>query len=117
MKLSKVVAVAALAVLSTQALAWGDREQGALAGAAAILLGQHILNNHNHQHYAPPPPVYREVPVYVQPAPVYVQPAPVIVPPTYTPIPGGYMDICRYRNQEIRIYDSLGNVIGWRYCN
>jgi hypothetical protein len=50
------------ALVSTNALAWGDREQGILAGMAALWAFQKL----NQADAAPPQPVY------VRPQPVYV---------------------------------------------
>jgi hypothetical protein len=105
MKITKVLAIATLSLVATQAFAWGHREQGMLIGAGAVLLGQHIYQNHQ--------PRYRPEPVYyVQPQPVYVAPPPprVIVQPAY-------MDLCNYSGQVVRVYDSYGNVLGMRHCN
>jgi hypothetical protein len=65
----KLVAVSLLAVASSSAFAWGDREQGALAGA---VIGFIIGQNQPRQ--------------YVHPAPVYQPPAhvPGIVYRDYT---------------------------------
>lgn len=104
MKITKILAITALTVATTNAMAWGPREQGVLIGAGALLLGQHIYNHHN---YAPQPPAY-----YVQPQPVYVAPPPVI----YTPPQPAYMDVCQFSGQRVRVYDSYGNVMGMRYC-
>jgi hypothetical protein len=40
--MNKTIALIAAACIATPALAWGDREQGALAGIAATLIFQHI---------------------------------------------------------------------------
>jgi hypothetical protein len=53
--------IAAMIVMfgfTTQALAWGEREQGALAGAAGVLLLQHIFKDRQAQTQLPYPPVY-----------------------------------------------------------
>lgn len=74
-----IVAVLVTFGFTAQALAWGDREQGALAGAAGVLLLQHIFKDRTAQ--AGYPPVYTGHP-QTQPAPqpqvIYV-PQPVIV--------------------------------------
>lgn len=67
-----IITLALVAAGSTNAFAWGDREQGILAGAAATLLLQHI---HNHRH---PPVVVQQPPVVIQQPPVIVQQPPVI---------------------------------------
>jgi hypothetical protein len=109
MKFVKTVLVTTLAIASTQALAWSDREQGFLAGIGAVILGQHLANSQQARpvQQAPAPIYMAPAPIYVQP-PVYMQPAPVYTPP---PLP-----VCQYRGQEIRLYDQYGNVIASRYC-
>ena len=74
--LSKMLAVIGLSVaVSTPAMAWGDREQGILAGAAGLWAIQQ-LNRVGQQ----PPVVYQG-----NPAPVYQAPPPVYYPqPSYT---------------------------------
>ena len=62
------------ALVSTNALAWGDREQGALAGMAALWAFQKL--NQNGAPQAPqtqPQTVYVERPVVVQPQVVEYQ--------------------------------------------
>ena len=63
---SKILVAGLATLISTQALAWGDREQGALLGAViGYVIGK---NNQPEPVYAPAPPVYHPAPVY-QPAP------------------------------------------------
>ena len=66
-----IIAVAAVAI-STSAMAWGPREQGALTG---LVIGAVVASQ-----YDAPEPRYqrRQEPVYVQPQPVYIQPQPQI---------------------------------------
>ena len=76
MKSTKLIVAVILSVLSLNAFAWGDREQGALAG---LIIGGLIVNqahaNHRHNHhYTPPPPVY-----YAPPRVVYYAPPPPVV--------------------------------------
>ncbi len=98
--------------MATPALAWGDREQGALAGIVGTLIFQHIQRDGYGRQ--PAPVVIHQPPVVVQPAPVIVQPAPVVVEPTYQCPPGtrafwrrGYMQ------------DSYGRLVPVNYleCN
>ena len=65
------------AVLTTPAFAWGDREQGILAGAAGLLLLQHIDKSHRVEVSPTPsmPQPWNSSPVYVSP-PVYATPQP-----------------------------------------
>jgi len=51
-----MIMIIALFGFTGQALAWGDREQGALAGAAGVLLLQHVFKDRQAQ--AGYPPVY-----------------------------------------------------------
>lgn len=65
--------VAAVAVAS-QAQAWGDREQGILAGIAGTVIIQHIMES-NRERRAPQPDIRPEV--QVSPPLVLNRPAPV----------------------------------------
>lgn len=55
-------------VLASSAYAWGDREQGMLAGAAATILWQKLDQQSQPQPQQPPVYVYRtpQNPVYIQ---------------------------------------------------
>jgi len=64
--MKKTILALALVATASTAMAWGDREQGALLG---LIIGGHIASQ------------YQSAPVYVQPPPVYYQPAPVYVQP------------------------------------
>jgi len=66
MIMKKTILALALVATASTAMAWGDREQGALLG---LIIGGHIASQ------------YQSAPVYVQPPPVYYQPAPVYVQP------------------------------------
>ena len=60
---------------STPALAWGDREQGILAGIAGVWLFNQLTRDDQRptQPAQPPSVVYQPAPVYVYPEPpVYV---------------------------------------------
>lgn len=70
--MKKTIVTLALVATGTSALAWGDREQGILAGAAATLLLQHIHNAHRQ-----PPVVVQQPPVIVQ-QPQVMQAPPVV---------------------------------------
>jgi len=68
--MKKTILAMALVATASTAMAWGDREQGALLG---LIIGGHIAGQQQRS------PVYVQPPaVYYQPAPVYVQPAPVV---------------------------------------
>ena len=85
--------------LSTPAHAWGDREQGALAGAAGVLLLQHIFKDRTQVGY---PPVYTNTqPMPQQPVMVPQQ------PPVQVIISGGFRGqerVCRV----IQVWDATG---------
>jgi hypothetical protein len=99
--MKKVLATVLALALTTPAMAWGDREQGVLAGIAATLFFQH-MQQHSHTQGSQPPVVIQQQPVIVQPPAV-----PVVVPPTIqlncVPSPNhdyhgrviGYAYICR----------------------
>ena len=80
-RFAKLIAVAAIAAsVATPALAWGEREQGALAGIVGTLILQNAMRN------AQPYPTPYPAPVYVPPPVVHV-PAPVYIPqPQYRPM-------------------------------
>lgn len=67
--------IAALAALSitalpaTQAKAWGDKEQGFLAGVVTAVIIDGIIDQNRKLKTLPPAPA--PTPVYVDPAPVY----------------------------------------------
>jgi hypothetical protein len=168
MKLTKLSLAVLLAVSATSSMAWGDREQGMLAGAAALLLGQHLLQadqvdqqqlrqydpamsqqpqyNQQTPQYQQPQQQYNSQPQYQQQPPQYnnqpqqqYQQQPRYTNqlpqfstqqplrhfpnqggsriPNYRSIPGGYMDVCRFADQQAFIYNFSGHVIGWQYCN
>ena len=116
MKIAKIIATATLVcATATPALAWGDREQGALVGIGALLLGQQLVNQNQYQQQYAPQPQYQ--PQYQN---QYQQ---------YTPQPqyrhhhhhwhresSTTMDTCDYSGQRVRIYNEYGRVIGFRYC-
>ena len=80
--MKRALALITAAAMATPALAWGDREQGALVGIFGTLIYQHIQQENQR------PRVVQQPPVIVQQAPVIVQQAPVIVEPTYSCPPG-----------------------------
>lgn len=85
---------------TAQAHAWGDREQGALAGAAGVLLLQHILKDRSNQNGYPP--------VYTGGQPMPQQPVMVPQqPPVQVIISGGFRGqerVCRV----IQVWDATG---------
>ena len=78
------VALMIVAGFSTQAHAWGDREQGALAGIAGTLIMQQIFRG---QGVAVQPAGYPPVQVGGYPQPQYPQQPPVVQYPQPTPYP------------------------------
>ena len=67
-----IVTVITGLVFSNSAFAWGDREQGALAGIAGLWAFQQL------QRAGQPPVIYQQSPpVIVQQAPVIIQQAPI----------------------------------------
>jgi hypothetical protein len=95
-----VVALVIAAGSIGQAQAWGDREQAALAGAAAVLLYQHANQNRGYPN-GQPPVVVGQGPMVVQNNwPVittqrhYCFPKPVLFDP-YTGRPTHYRQECR----------------------
>ena len=91
----------ALFGLTTQAHAWGQREQGALAGAAGVLLLQHVLKDRSNQNGYPP--VYTGHPAPQQPQVIYAPQQ----PPVQVIISEGFRGqerICR----TIQVWDPTG---------
>lgn len=105
--MKKFIAIAVLAcTAATPAMAWGDREQGALAGVAGVLLLQHMNRNnqpvqvqqapvynpqyhqhrHNHYGYGYPAPI-TERPISCRSVPILWDP--------YTGRPQQFQTICR----------------------
>jgi hypothetical protein len=88
--------------VSTEAHAWGQREQGALAGAAGVILLQHMLKDRSNQNGYPP--VYSGQPMPQQPQVVYQQPQ---QPPIQVIISDGFRGqerVCR----TVQIWDPSG---------
>lgn len=85
--LKKKFALAVLAAsMATPALAWGPREQGALAGIVGTLIFQHIQRDAHAGHVPHPQPVYVPGPVVVQQPPVVVHQPPVVYAPPPTQV-------------------------------
>lgn len=77
-----LTALSIAAVPATPALAWGDKEQGFVAGVATAVIVDEILKNRRARMGAPvyvaPPPVYAPAPVYAEPrhtTSIYATPA------------------------------------------
>ena len=77
--MKRTLALITAACLATPAFAWGDREQGALAGIAATLIFQHIQRD---AQTAPAPVVFQQQPqIIYQPQPqVIVQNTGIVCP-------------------------------------
>lgn len=73
--LAGLTALSIAAVPATPALAWGDKEQGFVAGVATAVIVDEILKNRRARMAAP---------VYVAPAPTYVEPRRTYVEPRHT---------------------------------
>lgn len=70
-----LTALSIAAVPATPALAWGEKEQGFVAGVATAVIVDELLKNRRARLGGP---------VYAAPAPVYVEPRPVYVEPRHT---------------------------------
>jgi hypothetical protein len=72
--MKKALALITAACIATPALAWGDREQGALAGIFGTLIYQHLQRDGFGRQ--PGPVVIQQPPVIVQQPQVIYAPAP-----------------------------------------
>ncbi len=70
-----LTALSIAAVPATPALAWGEKEQGFVAGVATAVIVEELLKNRRARLGGP---------VYAAPAPVYVEPQPVYREPVHT---------------------------------
>ena len=93
--MKKTLALIAAACIATPALAWGDREQGALAGILGTLIYQHIQRDGFGRQPAP---------VIVQQPQIIYQPQPQII---YAPPPPP--PVC----QHLPVRDIHGQFLGW----
>ena len=111
MKSTKLMVAVILSVLSLNAFAWGEREQGALAGLiiGGLLVNQAQANHRHNHHYTPPVPVYYAPPprvVYYTPPPPVVQYRQRQLFPMYNgecPVVNGYQTYPVYQ------HDNYGN--------
>ena len=103
---NKILAALLAVLISTPALAWGDREQGILAGITAVLLWQKLdaaAENNRKDRTGP-----QQFPTY--------QPQPQFIPQQQMPIPTGFQEPCQFRGHHARIYDRYGQPIAIRVC-
>lgn len=111
----RLIAVILTMTMSTAALAWGDREQGVLLGAAGVILwnklNQAAENNQRQQQPPQQHDVYRGGP----PPQVYSQ-MPQYIPQRQMPIPTGFQEPCQFPGHHARIYDRYGMPIAVRVC-
>lgn len=121
----KLITLLIALAISTNAAAWGDKEQGLLTGAAAMGIGSWVYdklsdrpaqNYRGAQYQAPrrlPPQDQGEYPYPTQPAPVVQTPA---YAPIYHRTPSGYVEACQWPGQEIAVMDARMVVRGFRTC-
>jgi hypothetical protein len=86
---------------TTQALAWGDREQGILAGIAGTLILQNVIQNRQAQPY---PPVYTNQQHYPQQPQVVYAPQQPPVQIIINDGMRGQQRVCR----TIQVWDPSG---------
>ena len=116
--MKKFLAVA-LMIVATQAHAWGDREQGILAGVFGTILLQKIAeqNQQRIEHQYPPVTV-GEQPVYSQPQVIVQQPQIIVQRPRYTQQPRMYIPAPQNRCDVVPMYDHWGRYVGQQtVCN
>ena len=77
--MKRTLALITAACLATPAFAWGDREQGALAGIVGTLIFQHVQRD---AQTAPPPVIYQPQPqiIYQPQSQVIIQNTGIICP-------------------------------------
>jgi hypothetical protein len=112
MQLKIFAAALAASLFTAQAQAWGDHEQGALAGIAAVLIYQKVTE-------PKPRPAERIIvqqhPVY-RPHPSYNGNPVQYIPQRDMPIPTGFQEPCQFPGHHARIYDRYGQVVAIRVC-
>jgi hypothetical protein len=119
--MKKVIAIA-LMVIAGQAHAWGDREQGILAGVFGTILLQKIAQQNQQPVYGQPPVTVGEAPVYSDPQIiVQQQPRVIVVPqprPLYNQQPRMYIPAPQNRCEVVPMYDHWGRYVGQQtVCN
>jgi hypothetical protein len=113
--MKQVIAIV-LMVIAGQAHAWGDREQGILAGVFGTILLQKIAQQNQ------PPVSVGEAPVYSDPQIiVQQQPRVIVVPqprPMYNQHPRMYIPAPQNRCEVVPMYDHWGRYVGEQtVCN
>ena len=104
--MKKVIAGLLVSMMfSTSAMAWGEREQGILAGVAGLWIFQQLDKAGKPQQ--PPVVVYQNPPVYQQ-APVYQNPPVQVTPPVVVQP----QQFCEWTP----VIDQFGNQRAVRYC-
>jgi hypothetical protein len=112
--MKQVIAIV-LMVIAGQAHAWGDREQGILAGVFGTILLQKIAQQNQQPVYGQPPVSVGEAPVYSQPQIIVQQQPRVIVVPQQ---PRMYIPAPRNRCDVVPMYDHWGRYVGQQtVCN
>ena len=107
-----LTALAMNMLISTQALALSEREQGILAGVAGVLLWQRIDQRPRPQE---PRVVVQQHQVY-RPHPTYNGNAFQYIPQQNMPMPTGFQEPCQFPGHHARIYDRYGVPIAIRVC-
>jgi hypothetical protein len=119
--MKQVIAIA-LMIIAGQAHAWGDREQGILAGVFGTILLQKIAQQNQQPVYGQPPVSVGEAPVYSDPQViVQQQPRVIVVPqhrPRYDQQPRMYIPAPQNRCEVVPMYDHWGRYVGQQtVCN
>ena len=125
--MKKFLAIA-LMIVATQAHAWGDREQGILAGVFGTILLQNIAKNNSQQQVYGQPPVSVGGNVYSQPQHYPQQQPQIIVQPQVNVYPQRsahvysqprmYIPAPQNRCDVVPMYDHWGRYAGQQtVCN
>lgn len=115
--MKKFLAVA-LMIAATQAHAWGEREQGIVAGVFGTILLQKIAEQNQQPVYSQPPVTVGEQPVYSQPQVIVQQPQIIVQRPRYTQQPRMYIPAPQNRCDVVPMYDHWGRWVGQQtVCN
>ena len=103
-KMKKLVLAGTLLACSLSSLAWGPREQAALAGVVAgVVIAEHA-NRHN-----PPQVIYQSAPIVQH---VYTP------PPVYVPVPVQLQSMPDRQCWSIPVFTNNGYLSHWRLsCN